>query len=217
MAAVGSPLERLLAKVEFDTNGGCWLIPGAGRPQLKIDGKRHLAARASWIIHFGPIPDGMEVLHWCDVACCVRPTHLWLGTQSDNIRDCVSKGRWVQGMARKRLEGATPRRTMTKARRAAAFERAGGLCQGCGCSLAAGFQADHVLPLGLGGKDEDHNIEALCIPCHGIKTKADIAQMAKAKRQRGMSEPRGPSRLKGRPFQKSHRKIPTRPFPKRSW
>lgn len=57
------------------------------------DGKRHLAHRFSWIIYFGSIPNGLHVLHHCDIPKCVNPEHLFLGTQSDNMNDMHSKGR----------------------------------------------------------------------------------------------------------------------------
>lgn len=49
------------------------------------------------ILHRGPIPPTMWVLHRCDTRPCVNPEHLFLGTRQDNIRDCVSKGRHVRG------------------------------------------------------------------------------------------------------------------------
>jgi hypothetical protein len=41
----------------------------------------------------GPIPDGMQVNHRCDNRRCINPDHLFLGTQTDNIRDMMAKGR----------------------------------------------------------------------------------------------------------------------------
>lgn len=49
------------------------------------------AHRASWMIHKGPIPDGLFILHKCDIPTCVNPDHLFLGTNQDNIIDHVKK------------------------------------------------------------------------------------------------------------------------------
>lgn len=54
------------------------------------------AHRASWVIHFGEIAAGVQVCHSCDTTLCVNPSHLFLGTQSDNINDCIGKGRFPQ-------------------------------------------------------------------------------------------------------------------------
>ena len=56
-----------------------------------------LAHRASWMIHHGPIPEGMLVCHRCDVQPCVNPDHLFLGTQTDNLLDASRKGRMPRG------------------------------------------------------------------------------------------------------------------------
>lgn len=55
------------------------------------------AHRYSWRIHRGAIPRGLFVLHSCDTPSCVRPDHLFLGTNADNVADMMAKGRHVSG------------------------------------------------------------------------------------------------------------------------
>ena len=56
-------------------------------------GKMIQAHRVAWELTKGPAPAGMKVLHKCDNPACVRPSHLFLGTQKDNMADMVAKGR----------------------------------------------------------------------------------------------------------------------------
>jgi len=53
--------------------------------------------RYSWTIHKGNIPAGIFVLHKCDNPACVRPSHLFLGTQTVNVADRHKKGRSAYG------------------------------------------------------------------------------------------------------------------------
>lgn len=78
--------------------GQCWLWTaktsrGYGNIAYKEnDSPTRIAAhRFSWELHYGEIPDGMSVLHHCDVRGCVRDTHLFLGDQQANMTDCANK------------------------------------------------------------------------------------------------------------------------------
>ena len=92
-----SAQARLLAKVSPEPNTGCWLWTGAvdedGYGRFFYRGKNRHAHRVSYELHAAPITDGRFVCHTCDVRLCVNPLHLWLGTNADNIRDGVRKGR----------------------------------------------------------------------------------------------------------------------------
>jgi len=87
-------LERFWKYVDRKSKDECWnwkgkLYNGYGRfSMLKGMG----AYRASWIINIGPIPGGLYVLHKCNSRACVNPNHLYLGTQSDNMRDMIVQG-----------------------------------------------------------------------------------------------------------------------------
>ena len=81
---------------------GCWEWTGAvtrasGYAQIGMGGKGgrlELVHRFSYILHKGPIQEGLVVMHACDNPRCVNPAHLSVGTISDNVRDSVRKGRW---------------------------------------------------------------------------------------------------------------------------
>lgn len=76
---------------------GCWGWTGATREGYgrlgTSKGKGIDAHRLSWLIHHGPIPEGLQVLHTCDNPPCSRPDHLFIGTGSDNMQDARAKGR----------------------------------------------------------------------------------------------------------------------------
>jgi len=76
---------------------GCWDWNASknyqGYGTMRHRGKPIKAHRASWILHFEEIPKEKWVLHKCDNPCCSNPDHLFLGNQTDNMRDMAKKGR----------------------------------------------------------------------------------------------------------------------------
>lgn len=76
---------------------GCWLWIGARTPSGYGQIDKRGAHRVSWELHNGPIPEGLVVRHQCDVPPCVRPDHLLIGTQKDNMADKVARGRHTHG------------------------------------------------------------------------------------------------------------------------
>lgn len=80
----------------------CWLWNGSrnehGYGKVRIANRLFRAHHVAWIMTFGELPAGRGyhgtcVLHRCDTPACVRPTHLFLGTQHDNVLDMLRKGR----------------------------------------------------------------------------------------------------------------------------
>lgn len=76
---------------------GCWnyrgTIDAKGYGQIYGLRKCRRAHRVSYELHCGPIPEGLGVLHHCDNRVCVRPDHLFVGTQADNMLDMDRKAR----------------------------------------------------------------------------------------------------------------------------
>lgn len=119
------------------------------------------------------------------------------------------------------------RTEFTKATKRAALTRSGHKCeaagprygfeegQRCNCNLSLGVQFDHDVPDGLGGDTSLDNCRAVCIRCHSFKTRNDVAQIAKMKRQQdrnnGIKKP-GP-KIKSAPFPKTEKAMKREPKP----
>ncbi len=79
--------------------GQCWIWTasrhesGYGAFKMSRPRRNELAYRFSWTINNGKIPAKMCVLHSCDQTACIRPSHLFLGSSLNNMRDRDRKGR----------------------------------------------------------------------------------------------------------------------------
>ncbi len=88
----------------IDTSGECWIFEGGknrdGYGVFHYGGfvyRTMLAHRLAYELWVGFIPERLAVLHRCDTPACIRPKHLFLGTNADNSADCRAKGRTATG------------------------------------------------------------------------------------------------------------------------
>jgi hypothetical protein len=98
---VSSAAERFAEK--YLSGDGCWQWISTrtkkGYGHFWFDGAPWQAHRVSYVLNVGEIPHGMHVLHRCDNPGCVRPDHLFLGSNMDNVADKIAKGRHPRGSA----------------------------------------------------------------------------------------------------------------------
>lgn len=99
-------IKNFWSKVSKSTPKECWGWTGAtssGYGYFGINSKTEKAHRVSWVIHYGEIPKGLNVCHQCDNPSCVNPNHLFVGTQSENMRDSVAKDRFNRKLTNKQV------------------------------------------------------------------------------------------------------------------
>lgn len=84
--------ERFWDRVEKHGHPkGCWIFQGTStgyHVQVRVGGRgKQYAHRVVWELTNGKIPEGKIICHTCDTYCCVKPSHLYLGTHKENARD----------------------------------------------------------------------------------------------------------------------------------
>lgn len=87
--------DRLFGRITI--SGDCWIWAGSKSPEgyggIAVDGGVRSTHRVAWELTNGKIPEGMCVLHKCDIPSCINPGHLFLGSNKDNAEDRKAKGR----------------------------------------------------------------------------------------------------------------------------
>lgn len=82
------------------------------------------------------------------------------------------------------------RRSISATRRLRIFEAAGGKCHICGQKIQGLYErwdVEHIIPLALGGEDEDRNMAPAHVACHSQKTREEAPRIAKSRRMRQRS------------------------------
>ncbi|MDD5064964.1 MAG: HNH endonuclease signature motif containing protein [Phycisphaerae bacterium] len=92
------PIEWIEKPCIYPELGNCFICTSHSRSQKGYplywwDKQSSHMSRFIWEQCFGTIPEGMQVLHACDVPTCINPEHLFLGTNMDNVQDKMSKHR----------------------------------------------------------------------------------------------------------------------------
>lgn len=126
---------------------GCWNWIGgdSGNGRGRFAPKKGVwvyAARYSYALTNGPIPNGLVVRHKCDNARCVRPEHLEIGTQRDNVMDAVRRGRFHQKL--KWYEVVVIRDAYTRGISQTKLASIYGVCQTTISAVVRGVNWSHV-------------------------------------------------------------------------
>lgn len=94
---VADVILRVLPKLTVSSSTGCIEFNGAhngaGHGRIRVGSALKTVTHVVYEHYVTPIPSGMRVLHTCDNPKCVNINHLYLGTQSDSIRDMHKRNR----------------------------------------------------------------------------------------------------------------------------
>jgi HNH endonuclease len=96
-----APIEQMLWGRSVRTPTGCLEYIGArrvpGRRIINHNGRNWQVYRLAYELTVGPIPPGMNINHHCDNPICIEISHLYVGTQAENIQDSIRRGRKARG------------------------------------------------------------------------------------------------------------------------
>lgn len=167
-------IERFTEKISYDgaqsshAEGRCHIWTGCGDPdgygKFYLNRRLTGAHRAAWELSNGPIAEGPQVCHRCDIKRCVNVAHLFLADQQGNMSDAVAKHRTRQW--------AGPLNARWKfSVRNADVER---------LYIEERLSCDEIgRRLGMNGRAVNARLRALGIP---IRTRSEAAKVARARR-----------------------------------
>ena len=102
LGAFVTPLkERFDAQTCPEPNSGCLLWTGSpdrvgyGQIRVRETGRKEMAHRVAFFLHYGRWPMD-KLLHQCDTRACVNVAHVREGSQAENVRETVERGRHRQ-------------------------------------------------------------------------------------------------------------------------
>lgn len=111
-------VNKFWSKVKVADHSQCWEWQGArnhqGYGNFSINRKPYIAHRIAYKLRYKNDPQQLQVCHKCDNPSCCNPTHLFLGTNLDNVKDRDMKGRQSKTSLFKKGE-MNPRAKLTSA------------------------------------------------------------------------------------------------------
>lgn len=91
-------VEAFTARVQIGPESECWpfmgaRVPAGGYGRARLNTRLIAAHRVAYMLAYGNIPEGLDVMHLCDNPPCCNPKHLRAATTLENMQDMIQKGR----------------------------------------------------------------------------------------------------------------------------
>jgi hypothetical protein len=167
-----TPHEMLIHNTHVSKLSGCWewqgYLDAKGYGRCGMVNGETLVHRVAYSEKYGAVPGGLHVLHKCDNPRCCNTDHLFLGTNDDNVRDRVLKGRSARNTGTKngnykhgRHAGKTPARRSATVKEY--WDWLPNACP-CGCDSECVHHVIHVNRQRI--TKDDWLVVKLCNNCH---------------------------------------------------